>query len=505
MQRAITLANSLPGVDNLSIEDYDGWHFHRLAWTECQPALPIHGNAHIALHGQGNFGTLALFPCVTSSLYTDSTQPGKSDYVLRIRLRMHRNNLLNMTQRLRDNHGELMGFPAETLKPTIAELNTTIATIEALPQGYLWLEPEENSRPTIKASHHAGVQYEISNTRRGGNHHHPNSIHNLRRVCLARAQNDAINERDSLLFLRHANDPGSFDVLAVPHGHNLTPLGGVNTFVPPMPEIAWTIPNDRIEHANNNQAGSMPVIPFQNNPVLGIARYSIGDAPLQEPNLENVVPAEYPLPTLGQNIVIDFGGEPLHDIQQANENPPVEPNEPTHEPIPGDIYFAIRLAYQEGNPPILMPYGKIGQATGQHLSRARENSARQNTDHPLLDVEGRRIEHYVVARYVCSDVRGIEGNTGLRGYLGSNGFLQHTEGNTGQRENVLLFDASQYGLDEEGINSRIERLTIALGLMREFAAQCPNRVDEFEIVRPNILESIGITWDNSDEVNVEWA
>ena len=64
---------------------------------------------------------------------------------------------------------------------------------------------------------------------------------------------------------------------------------------------------------------------------------------------------------------------------------------------------------------------------------------------------------------------------------------------------MLLFDASQYGLDEEGINSRIERLTIALGLMREFAAQCPNRVDEFEIVRPNILESIGITWDEPEE------
>ena len=102
-------------------------------------------------------------------------------------------------------------------------------------------------------------------------------------------------------------------------------------------------------------------------------------------------------------------------------------------------------------------------------------------------------------------MRGIEGDTGLRGYLGSNGFSQHTEGKTGQRENVLLFDASQYGLDEEGINSRIERLTIALGLMREFAAQCPNRVDEFEIVRPNILESIGITWDEPEEINLEWT
>ena len=54
-----------------------------------------------------------------------------------------------------------------------------------------------------------------------------------KKSCLARAQNDAINERTHY-YSYVTQMISSFDVLAVPHGHNLTPLGGVNTFVPPM-------------------------------------------------------------------------------------------------------------------------------------------------------------------------------------------------------------------------------------------------------------------------------
>ena len=89
MQRAITLANSLVGVDNLSIEDYDGWHLHHLSSSEASCLRTASNQRHLAFRF-GKFRNNRSFPLRDFKPYTDATQLGKSNHVLRLGLRIHR-------------------------------------------------------------------------------------------------------------------------------------------------------------------------------------------------------------------------------------------------------------------------------------------------------------------------------------------------------------------------------------------------------------------------------
>ena len=133
-------------------------------------------------------------------------------------------------------------------------------------------------------------------------------------------------------------------------------------------------------------------------------------------------------------------------------------------------------------------------------SRLREVGARRETNYPLFDADGRAIQHLTVARFICSDTRGLEGSTGLRGHLHNHGFTWERMEVTRQRENILLF--GELGQDMSHITNeeRAERLEEALQVMRGHPDhQHWNNIIEFQIVRPELLYDFDIEWDTPED------
>lgn len=191
---------------------------------------------------------------------------------------------------------------------------------------------------------------------------------------------------------------------------------------------------------------------------------------------------------------------PGNPQQQANEQPD------DAEPMPGDVYFVIRFVRDGNVVPRLLPLAKVGAAWPNQNnpdappSLLREVGARRETNFPLFDSEGREIQHLTVARYVCSDTRGLEGSTGLRGHLHDEGFTWRRMEVTRQRENILLF--GELGQDMSNITNqeRADRLRQALLAMRNHPQNDHwNNIERFEIVRPELLTELGIEWDEDGD------
>ena len=143
---------------------------------------------------------------------------------------------------------------------------------------------------------------------------------------------------------------------------------------------------------------------------------------------------------------------------------------------------------------------------GNIFHKGRENEARSNTDHPILDKDGDRLDHLVVAILSGPNIRGLEGINGLRGFICVEGnFTMFQDGSTGQRENVELFQA-----ENSNDQQRVQILETALYLMRDFLTFVQethpgDTLTSFRIVRPNTLSELGIEWSNQSEIDLEWC
>ena len=213
-------------------------------------------------------------------------------------------------------------------------------------------------------------------------------------------------------------------------------------------------------------------------------------------------------PNLGGEIeTINTPAPALHNLGVNSTNSNNMQNYTNLPPIPGELYLAIRTSTNMNTGEVrLLPFIKIGQATEQHLSQGRENEARSNTDHPILDKDGDRLDHLVVAILSGPNIRELEGINGLRGFICVEGnFTMFQEGSTRQRENVELFQA-----ESSNDQQRVQILETALYLMRDFLTFVQENhpgdtLTSFRIVRPNTLSELGIEWSNQSEIDLEWC
>ena len=216
------------------------------------------------------------------------------------------------------------------------------------------------------------------------------------------------------------------------------------------------------------------------------------------------------IPVLGVGVIFNQNTTDLlpdgMQLNPINPEPPADQQPNAVEPRPGDIYFVIRFV-RDGNPiPRLFPLVKVGAAWPNQNnpdappSLLREANARIETNFPLLDAEGRPIEHQTVARYVCADTRSLEGSTGLRGHLDAQGYHITRMRITRQRENVLLFGELNQDMSHITNEQRAAHLEQALLAMRNHPQNDHwNNIERFEIVRPELLSEFGINWEDEED------